>query len=297
MYEYLAYTCAVAGDLKNELSKPKIDRELLDASGDIIKALIAGGPAEDIDVYDDGAEVVGLYVNHMKNKSDQTLKDFLTLHSIKRYLEDKEADWEERKEKGWTDDLKADLLIDIHNIISAPKWGQIVLEKQNSANAQEFWQVDQAAGLLGIDMWEIHWKRLAENPTESGLWYSVMKNANKERIDQILTLATNKLPLDQIATGPADDLGLGQEYNLHSCLDFLLQDLDKYPNKGSELIQTGLRSPVTRNRNMAIRTLSAWGIENWPEGIKELLEEAKKKEPNEDTKKNITNILNGQKIE
>jgi hypothetical protein len=39
MYEYLAYTCAVAGDLKGELSKSEIDDGLLDASGDIIEAL------------------------------------------------------------------------------------------------------------------------------------------------------------------------------------------------------------------------------------------------------------------
>ena len=297
MYEYLAYTCAVGGDLKDELSKPEIDEELLNAAGDIIEALINSGPAEDIDDYDYGAEVVRLYVTHMKSKSDHTLGDFLILHSIKRYLENEEADWKERKDKGWTDELKSALLIDLYKIISAPKWTQIVLEKQNSTDDQEFWQVDQAAGVLGIDMWDTHWKRLNENPIESALWYNVMKNTNNERIDQVLSLAIDKLPLDKIATGPADELGLGQEYNLHRCLDCLLQDLHKYPTKGFELIKAGLRSPVTRNRNMAIKALSVWGIDNWPEGTKELLEQAEIKEPNKDTKKNIRNILKGQKIE
>lgn len=297
MYEYLAYTCAVAGNLKNELSKDEVDEVLLDASGDIIEALIAGGPAADIDVYDDGAEVVRLYITHIEKKSDHTLSDFLVLHSIKRYLENDDADWKERREKGWADELKADLLIDLHQIISGPKWEKIVLEKQNSTDNQEFWQVDQVAGYLGIDLWETHWKRLTEKPTESGLWYNVMKNANIERIDQILSLAVDKLPLDKIATGPADDLGLGQEYNIYSCLDYLLQDLDKYPTKGFELIKTGLRSPVTRNRNMAITAFSSWGMGNWPEGTKEMLEKAEKSEPNEDTKKNLRNLLNGQKIE
>jgi len=297
MYEYLAYTCAVGGDLKNELSKSKIDEELLNASGDIIEALIAGGPAEDIDVYDDGAEVVRLYITHIEQRGNHTLSDFLVLHSIKRYLEDENANWKDRNEKGWTDDLKGDLLIDLHKIISDPKWEKVVLDKQNSTDNQEFWQVDQVAGYLGIDVWGTHWKRLTENPTESGLWYNVMKNANNERIDQILSLALEKLPLDKIATGPVDDLGLGEKYNLHSCLDYLLQDLNKYPSKGFELIKAGLRSPVTRNRNMAIKALSAWERDNWLEGTKEILEKAESNEPNEDTKINLRNLLNGQEIE
>ncbi len=297
MYEYLAYTCAIAGDLKSELSKPEIDEELLSASGDIIEALINGGPAEDVDDYDDGAGVVRLYVTHIETKSDLKLVDFLILHSVKRFLQDEEADWNKRKQKGWKDDLKSDLLVDLHKILEDPKWKQIVLEKQNSTDNQEFWQVDQAASILEISLWETHWKRLTENPTESGLWYNIMKNANNERIDQILSLALDKIPLDTIAIGPADNLGLGQEYNLHSCLDYILQDLDKYPKKGIEFIRIGLRSPVTRNRNMAIKALSAWGLDNWPEGTIGMLEQAEREEPNENTKKNIRNLLDGQKIE
>ena len=296
MYEYLAYTCAVAGNLKGELSKSEIDDELLNAAGDIIAALISGGPAKNIDDYEDAPEVIRLYVTHIKNRAEQ-LNHFLTLNSIQRFLEDENADWNERKENGWTEELKTGLLIDLNKIITNPKWKRIVLEKQNSTDYLAFWQVDRAATILGIDIWETHWKRLNDNPTESGLWYNVMKNANSERIDQIITLAIKKIPLDQIATGPADELGLGKEYKPHSCLDYLLQDLGKYPNKGYELIKTGLRSPVTRNRNMAIKALSAWGIKNWPEGTRELLELAEKEEPNADTKKEIASLLEGQNIE
>jgi hypothetical protein len=46
-------------------------------------------------------------------------------------------------------------------------------------------------------------------------------------------------------------MGLGKDYILHSCIDFIIQDLDKYPDKGEKIIMTALKSPVTRNRNMA----------------------------------------------
>lgn len=296
MYEYLAYTSAVTGNLKEELSKSKIDDELLNAAGDIIEALINGGPAEDMDDYKDGAEVVRLYVIHIRKKADE-LNHFLILNNIKIFLENQEADWNKRKENGWREDLRSDLLIDIRKILSDPKWKQKIIKKQNTTDNIEFGQVDQAASILGIDLWEIHWKRLNDNPVESGRWYNVMKNANEERIDQIIDLAINRLPLKEIATGPADELGLGKEYNYHGCLDYLLQDLSGYPKKGFKLIKTGLRSPVTRNRNMAIKALSPWGKDNWPNGTRELLKQAEKDEPNKDTKASIRKLLDGQKID
>ena len=296
MYEYLAYVCAVAGNLKWELSKSEIDEELLNGSTDIIEALLNGGPAKDINDFKEGPEVIRLYVSHMESRAEQ-LSHFLTLNSIKNFLEDNETDWKERREKGWEEDLRSDLLIDLYKILSNPRWKQIVLEKQNSKNAFEFWQADQAAGILGIDLWETHWKRLNDNPTESGVWYNVMKNANNDRIDEIIAFAADNIPLDKIATGPADDLGLGTQYQPHSCLDYLLQELGKYPQKGFILIKTGLRSPVTRNRNFALKVLSAWGMDNWPEETKELLYQAEKEEPTEDTKVSIRKLLDGQEID
>lgn len=294
MYGYLAYTCAVTGDLKGELSKSEVDETVLRASADIIEALINGGPAKGIDDYQDGPQVIRLYVTHIENKAEH-LRHFLALNSIKGFLENEDADSKVREEKGWTQELNSDLLVDLDRILAHPKWKQMVLQKQNTTDNFEFWQVDQAANLLGIDLWETHWKRLNDNPTESGLWYNVMKNANNERIDQIVTLAVNTIPLDKIATGPADDLGLGTEYKLHACLDYLLQDLGQYPHKGFELIKTGLKSPVIRNRNMAIKALSQWGMDNWPQGTRELLDQAKKEEPNKDTKLSIIGLLDGEK--
>lgn len=295
MYEYLAYTCAVAGNLKMELSAADIEEDVLSAAGDIIVALINGGPAEHIDHYEDGAEVTQRYLMHLVNQAD-TLDAFLNAAAIKNFLEDNEVDWTERERKGWSADLRSDLLIDLHKILSDAKWKQMVLEKQDTTDDREFWQVSQAASVLGISLWEAHWQRLVKDPFRSTHWYDVMRNADEERIRQIVALALEKLPLSEIATGPADNMGIGLAYNPHSCLDFLLQDLGDYPGQGFELIKTGLVSPVTRNRNMAIKALSGWGAEHWPQGTVELLLQAKADEPNEDTRKNIDNLLAGKAL-
>ncbi len=52
MPEYLACTCARKGELHKALGAPFISKELYEGAGTIISALINGGPAEDIDDYD-----------------------------------------------------------------------------------------------------------------------------------------------------------------------------------------------------------------------------------------------------
>jgi hypothetical protein len=70
MYEYLAYTCAVAGGLLSALSEDTVDRELLTSTGEILAALIAGGPAENIDDYEDGALAVEMFLASIAAEAD-----------------------------------------------------------------------------------------------------------------------------------------------------------------------------------------------------------------------------------
>lgn len=51
MYEYLAYTCTSADDLRATLDGAHIDEELLTSVGELILALITGSPVQDIDDY------------------------------------------------------------------------------------------------------------------------------------------------------------------------------------------------------------------------------------------------------
>jgi hypothetical protein len=161
----------------------------------------------------------------------------------------------------------------------------------------EFYIVSRAAELLGIDTWDVHWKRLQEQPSDSGRWHSVMKCADNSRIQQIIDFALEQLPLEQISAGPANELGFGEEYNNHHCLDFILQDLGKYPGFGFPLIEAALKSPVTRNRNMALSVLSQWGKDQWNSEVEHELEQALTREPDEDVRKSIQQVLEGKSIE
>jgi hypothetical protein len=117
-----------------------------------------------------------------------------------------------------------------------------------------------------------------------------------ERLDLALGIA-ERLPLEAIATGPADELGLGPEFRPHQCLDAILQDLDQFPGRGWPLVRTGLRSPVVRNRNLALRTLAAWPGDAWPDEARPVLEEARDAEPSDDVRERFAAVLEGRALD
>src|SRR5262249_56652187 len=94
-------TCARAGGLLAALSEDRVDRGLLTAAGEIIQALIVGGPAEGIDDYEDARPVIESYLRHVAS-SAETVEDFLHVDSIKGYLDEEDARWAGRYDAGWT---------------------------------------------------------------------------------------------------------------------------------------------------------------------------------------------------
>ena len=114
----------------------------------------------------------------------------------------------------------------------------------------------------------IDWLR--DDPLNSMWWYSLCSDQTAEEIDETLELASELLDLDLIASGPTESMGIGPEYRRFQCVDFLLQALrgdpnersspgkTGFPGKGESLLLASLRSPVTRNRNFALRTLEGW---------------------------------------
>jgi hypothetical protein len=296
MYEYLAYTCAVTGELHNALSAPAIDPGILDAAGDIIEVLINGGPAKNIDYYEYAAEVIYNYLRHLEPKAHK-LKQFVIVDTIDHFLTGSDDSWKNRTGNGWSKFDRHELAKVTKRIMEKPFWKKLVLSNLKTKDEGLFWFVKRGARILNIDLWDTYWQRLREFPLNSGRWFDVMANVKETQIQEVIGFACTHLPLEEIATGPASELGMGEEYNTHSCLDFILQELGKFPGHGFELIKTGLRSPVIRNRHMALKALSAWETENWPKGTRVLLEQALQVETEDDIKESIQKILVGESFQ
>lgn len=128
MYEYLAATCARAGGLLSALSEDRVDRELLTAAGEIIQALIAGGPAEGMDDYEDARPVIESYLDHMES-SAESIKDFLHVNSIKSYLDEDHSRWMGRYNAGWTAECRDRLRSLCSLILRRTTWADRVRAK------------------------------------------------------------------------------------------------------------------------------------------------------------------------
>ncbi|MGL6251986.1 MAG: hypothetical protein ACRC3F_13760 [Billgrantia desiderata] len=294
MVEYTALICATTGDLLSALRLPEPDDALLRGAGEILSALIHGraGPAEGIGEYSQGAETAELYLEHLQNR-EATLEQFLVVSTIKQFLEeelgeahDPNLEWHQRLEK---------MQGLARSILSRSDWTERVWAGLASNDADTFNTAATAARVLDIDIWEIYFERLERG--ESHHWYFVLQTDDPTRIDRVITLAEERLPLELIATGPADELGLGPVFQHHSALDFVLQALRHFPGRGWPLIRAGLQSPVTRNRNMAIRALSAWDKRLWPAETKLVLRTALEREPNGGTQEAMRKVLAGEELE
>jgi hypothetical protein len=295
MYEYLAGTCARAGGLLAALSADQPDRELLVAAGDIIRALIAGGPADCIDDYEDARPVIESYLGHMVS-SAQTIQDLLYVKSIKCYLDEDDSRWASRYDAGWSAECRDALRSACASILDRPEWADRVRAQLVTDSEMEFAHADQAAKALGMDTWDIHWRRLQERPADPGRWYHVMVLCNEDRIDSVIGHAEANLDLAAIATGAGDELGLGRGFEPHSCLDFVLQELRRFPGKGRAVIEAGLRSPVVRNRNMAVAALADWPRNEWPDELGRALERAAACEPKEEVREQMQKALRGETL-
>ena len=91
-------------------------------------------------------------------------------------------------------------------------------------------------------------------------------------------------------------MGQGAHFETHTCLDFLITLLKNHPLKGEALVLVALNSPVTRNRNAALQVLEAWGQDRWSMVLHEKIRRLHQIEPNENTQKNIEQLLNGEPL-
>lgn len=278
MHEYLAHVCATAGGLHEALAAEAPDSAVLEAATDLLSALITGGPAPGIDDYDHAGLVIARYLQQVVAQP-RTLRRFVGVRAIRDYLAAENWDAAARQDNGWITGRREACQATADAYLNGAEWEPLIHAGLASEDAMTFSDADQAAQTLGIDPWDVHWRRLREKPRDSGRWFSVMNHATPERIATIQAFAEEHIPLDEIATGPADAMGLGPAYEHHSCLDYILQSLGRFPGYGGALILAGLRSPVVRNRHMALRALETWPSESASPEIRTALARAAREDP------------------
>lgn len=295
MYEYLACICARAGELAKALANPELDDALLLSAAELLSALVSGqgGPAEGLDDYEDASRAVGSYLGQLIARRPENVQHLLTTASLRDYLQQADG-WEARAAHAWTEPHRQRCLAIAEEVLAWPEWRDLTLKAQASDDKVVAWAGDAGAKILGIDSWEHHLRNVERDGAGSTSWFRLFEETNASRIDAVLSMAERVLPLAAIGVGAADQMGMGKEFVAHGGLEAVVQGLANYPGKGVRFIETALRSPVTRNRFGALRTLSAWGAERWPAGVVSMLEAAEGVEPVERVREAIGRVLRGE---
>lgn len=246
MYEYLAYIAADTGELKKALARDDIEENILFAASDIIQALIDEGPVPGISIYQDANDVINLFIKNTLGKRNN-LSYLLTYGSIYQYITDTDIEWDNFKGNGWNEENRKEIAKTLKEELENETWKELIIKSANSENDMDFWMVKRAAKILNINLFNIHWKRLQKDSLNQTKWFDIMDSATNDNIDDVLAYAMKMIPLEEIATGPDELMGLGRDYNLHSIIDFIVQSLDIYEGKGEALILAALKSPVRLN--------------------------------------------------
>lgn len=278
MVEYTAWDCATKGQLLNRLVSGNVDSELRLGAGEILGALINGGPARGIFDYTDGARACQCYVELVQQSAGDDLRDFLFTHAIVDFVSDSEYSWEEWSDKGWSEAIRQQIITVAQSVQSEPKWREKVNSALAGSNKLDFYLTVRAAKILGIDTWDVIFSRQSASAQENN-WYELMQTSDPKRLEKILSLAESQFDLGAIARGPGTQLGIGPDYVQHGALDFILQDLKRFPGQGWTLIKAGLQSPVIRNRHMALNAMETWSSELITQEQRNVLADALRLEP------------------
>ncbi|WP_392558837.1 hypothetical protein [Orbus mooreae] len=286
MYEYLAYTCATAGDLQTALAQPSADMALLVATGEMIEALIMGGPAEDMRDYDQGASVCLCYLTQL---AQHQLTDINILRTF-LIMQDFVVNQTDDSYPNWSDDIKVELQTTLTDLIQQEHWLPLVEESLQTDDQSLCWLATDIYTRLGYDAWDVRFEHQKRYQNEQ--WFYLMQTNDSQRVEQAMTLAKQQNDFSLVATGPDESLGLGPEFKLHRNLDSFLQELGRFPGMGEDLLLIGLNSPVIRNRNMALNAIESWDRQLWSPELKHVLKTLAQNEPNEDTKQRVITLLN-----
>lgn len=310
MDEYLAYRCAVHGELLAAISADTVDDPLLDGACTIIGALLRGGPAESIDDYQDGAAVVECLLELLQTRCNSLprLGFVVDVHSWLEWPTPREHPeyfrqvypdfaeiprvdfWPERATRGWTAERRAHLSQRCKAILCTPAWAARVREEFASSDFATRWFAQHVSKAVGVDLWEDEFARLQVNPLEDVAYDNLLRTDDLTRVRRLLEFAEMNLPLEQIATGPEDALGLGPGFEPHHCLDSVLPHLRRAGVYSEKLVAAAFRSPCIRNRNQAMDAVEGRPVEEWGPAVIQAAQQTLRDEPDEELRARLQEL-------
>lgn len=275
---HTAYECAVKGNLLAYIQTHGWSAELYEAAGDLLLGMIGDGPGERIADYEDAKEVIKAFIEEGQTRC-RTLDQFWVLVKIFLYLL-RHAD-----NDGWEKDenYKTQKRIGDLGLRSGIDWKTMAYEDIRNYKNRDILKA------LGVNVWEELFA-IAQEDSEFNEWYVLAETKDIDQYKRLCALAETRFALDEIASGPKDELGLGSEFGKHMDLTMIVQNLRNFDQIiGEPLVAAALQSPVTNNRNMALNVIQTY--EQIPEGLIDIIKSNLTIDPNENVQERYQNIL------
>jgi hypothetical protein len=285
MNEYLAYTCATAGGLADALDG-EVDDALLDGACTIVSALCAGGPAEGLEDYAEGPGVVERLLDLLRDRC-HTLERLQTVADILHWLEDEESDVPHE----WNDQLKAELDERCQNILRQPQWPGRLQEAFDHGGHRGEWIAWRVGPLVGLDLWEAGFAKLKREPLDDGLVFKLMHGADRARQKRVVEWAEQRLPVDKIATGPAEHLFPAEHREIDGSLSFIIQEMRDGELFSERLVASALLAAVVSTRNQALNAIEAQPRERWGTSVDAALDRLAREDPIDDVRARAAGLL------
>lgn len=274
---YSALVCWQKADAGGVL-RGDLSEEEFRAIRDIIEGLLDEGPVPGISEVMDSEDSIMIFLNHAKRLASE-LDDYETVRSIRIRYEDNASRNPQivslSQEILYTDNCKT-------VVSKAVKGGQAL------SLAEEL-HLDYKADIFAL---------MESSFREKSHLCSVLMK-DPEYKDQVIELFRRELPLSEMKTQPTKSLGLGQSFWRQRTLEFLLQELRRYPLEGQDFVETAMQSAPIRTRNMGLSVLEMWvaaksiPLSKLVPKIETLLCELRKIEPEEDVKKRMDRLITG----
>lgn len=241
--EYSALTCFEKADVRGRLERKLSHEELVDI-GKILVSMLDEGPCVGISAVGDG--VLEEYIEHAQ-KLALDFADYQRITAI------------------WDHAAKND------NPVLQEKCQRLLRSEECYGLVEQ--AVQQGEGielaiLLGVE----YLKPLLdcmEHQFDEHYHKVFYLMQDEDYVDCAIKLFAGKLPLGQMQTGPAEEMGVGREYADYNKLIMIVQELKDKPGKGEQLIATAMRAPVINNRNIALTVLESW-VETVGKPLKEI---------------------------
>ena len=243
MPAYSALDCWYKSEAEQRLNG-YVSRDIFTSLRDIFGGLLDEGPSEGISALENANELIERFLS-CAGKMSLTIEDLRVIFDIYNHYDgaDEPPEYPERAEK-----IKAACreLLESHD-----SRREVIVSVQNGRDFE-------LAKFLGVDCREPVMRLLREDFVKNCAYCcgKVMYDPDCRR--EIISLCRQRLPLTEMRAAPTTSLGLGLRYRNESCLEYVVQELGKYPLEGSDLIETALQCAPVRTRHLALRALESW---------------------------------------